>query len=63
MKSATQAQDAVKTAWRIACMREEIDREAPESLPTIFALDRDLHIPDGFHYELDCLRHIGCTGD
>lgn len=70
MESPTTAQVGIKNAWRIACKRESIDPRAPRSLPTIFAIDEALAIPDGFAYALDCKKgkhpdaycagHIGC---
>ncbi|WP_341502321.1 hypothetical protein [Gallaecimonas sp. GXIMD4217] len=72
MQSPTSAQDGIKTAWRLACHREGLDPKAPSRLPLLFALDAELAIEDGFHYQLDCRRHpgggycashIGCGGD
>ncbi|WP_036229417.1 glycine-rich domain-containing protein [Marinobacterium jannaschii] len=71
MQARTSAQQGIKRAWRIACLREGIDPHKPSSLPLLFALDALLLIPDGFHYSLDCLgkrsdnnycaTHIGCS--
>lgn len=69
MKSATEAQKGIKTAWRIACFRENIQPKSPHKLPLLFALDAKLNIPDGFNYALDCSKagrhpycgsHISC---
>lgn len=70
MSSPTKAQNGIKTAWRIACHRERIDPRRPTTLPSLFAIDAALAIPDGFHYRLDCkganpgqaycASHIGC---
>ncbi|MEW6120004.1 MAG: hypothetical protein AB1593_07940 [Pseudomonadota bacterium] len=77
MQSPTQAQDGIKRAWRLACLREGIDPKHPSRLPLLFSIDRDLGIADGFHYVPDCLQsvvrndasgtpycgsHIGCGG-
>ncbi len=69
MDSPTTAQKGIKTAWRIACFREEIPPKAPHKLPALFAIDARLEIPDGFTYSLNCKKpgddaycagHIGC---
>lgn len=54
MQSPTQAQDGIKRAWRLACLREGINPEKPSRLPLLFAIDSDLGIADGFRYMLDC---------
>lgn len=70
MKSPTDAQKGIKTAWRIACFRENIQPKSPNKLPLLFALDAKLNIPDGFKYAVDCTKagnqpycgsHIGCS--
>lgn len=72
MQSTMIAQTGIKTAWKAACQREAINTEFPQRLPLLFALDKQLDIPDGFHYSLDCqsnkntnnnvfcATHIGC---
>ncbi|MDX1755645.1 MAG: hypothetical protein R3175_06270 [Marinobacter sp.] len=69
MRSPTVAQKGIRTAWKLACQRENITPRSPQSLPLLFALDTQLNIPDGFRYELDCKQagadgycagHIGC---
>lgn len=73
MSSPTIAQNGIKTAWRIACVRHNINPKSPAILPPIFALDAALNIPDGFRYALNCktaahaagsypycASHIGC---
>ena len=75
MRSPTDAPDAIKRAWRLACRRSGIDPAQPQSLPLLFALDALLGIAGGFVYQLDCLAaasagnatafcagHIGCGG-
>lgn len=77
MSSPTVAQQGIKTAWRIACSREQINPKTPHRLPLLFALDESLNIKDGFFYSLNCkpsthtsssypycASHIGCgSGD
>lgn len=53
MSSPTQAQDGIKRAWRIACVRADIDPHKPKQLPPLFTLDSRLAIEDGFTYTLD----------
>ncbi|MDI3326604.1 hypothetical protein QKW35_19680 [Pontibacterium granulatum] len=73
MSSPTMAQIGIKTAWRIACTREEINPKTPDRLPRLFAMDAALAIPGGFTYALNCktsdyqpgnypycASHIGC---
>jgi hypothetical protein len=73
MVSATQATLGIKRAWRLACAHEGIDREKPDRLPRLFAIDAALLIAGGFVYQLDCLAggmpgnaycasHVGCGG-
>ena len=77
MQGPTQAQDGIKRAWRLACLREGIDPKHPARLPLLFSIDRDLGIADGFHYVTDCRQavahndtsgttycgsHVGCGG-
>ena len=54
MASPTQAQDGIKRAWRLACLREGINPRLPQRLPLLFSIDRELGIADGFHYVPDC---------
>jgi len=70
MQTPVEAQQGIKTAWRISCQREAIDRNKPTSLPSLFAMDAALNIPNGFIYTLDCggsqqsgycASHIGCA--
>jgi hypothetical protein len=72
MRSQTQAQDGIRRAWRLACLREGIDPGRPERLPLLFAIDGLLGIPNGFRYDLVCqpgaansgycASDIGCGG-
>lgn len=73
MHSPTLAQQGIRRAWRLACLAEGIAPRAPERLPLLFALDAELAIADGFHYNLNCrdgqnrqgdtycAGHIGCS--
>ncbi len=68
MQSKTLAQEGIKTIWKISCNREGININKPHKLPTLFAIDAALNIPDGFKYSLNCKRnndycasHIGCS--
>lgn len=54
MRSPTQAQDGIRRAWRLACLREGMNPRAATHLPLLFALDSELAIADGFRYALDC---------
>lgn len=66
------AQDGIKRAWRLSCLREGLDPKNTLVLPTLFALDSELSIPDGFEYVMNCTGedgrnvycagHIGCGG-
>lgn len=71
MQSQMTAQNSIKTAWRLACERENINPQSAHKLPLLFALDSLLEIPDGFRYSLNCggpgnhdycAAHIGCGG-
>lgn len=76
MRSPTVAQDGIKRAWRLACIKEDINSKAPTRLPLLFAIDALLQIENGFVYSLDCrdrnsplfgtgycATHIGCAAD
>lgn len=54
MKSKTSAQQGIKRAWRLACIKESIDPQNPKKLPLLFAIDEQLNIKDGFTYTLNC---------
>lgn len=68
MSGKTIAQDGIKRAWRLCCIREKIDPKFPNKLPLLFSLDKNLTIPNGFHYSRDCSKtgdsycasHVGC---
>lgn len=76
MRSPTEAGAGIKRTWALACRRAGMDPARAVALPLLFAIDRQLAIADGFHYELDCTRalaaaqgaavycgtHIGCGG-
>lgn len=54
MKTPTLAQQGIKRAWRLSCLREGLNPAAAAHLPLLFALDAELGISDGFRYALDC---------
>ena len=66
------AKDGIKRAWRLSCLREDLDPKNTLVLPTLFVLDSELSIPDGFEYVMNCsgedgrkvycAGHIGCGG-
>jgi hypothetical protein len=66
------AQEGIKRVWRLSCLREGLDPKNTLVLPTLFALDAELKIPDGFEYVMNCTGadgkqvycagHIGCGG-
>lgn len=68
MRTPTQAQQGIKTAWKISCFREKLSPNSPQRLPLLFAMDAELAIADGFHYTVNCQKtgegycasHIGC---
>ena len=69
MRSPTDAQAGIKTAWKISCYREGLLPRAAHRLPMLFAMDALLDIPDGFNYAVNCsgkekdhycASHIGC---
>jgi hypothetical protein len=70
MRGQTTAQDGIKRAWKLCCIREKIDPKSPHKLPLLFSLDGEFNIPNGFHYSRDCSKtgdgycasHIGCSG-
>ena len=69
MTSRMLAQDGIKRAWKISCLRENITPKDAKKMPLLFAIDADLDIPNGFKYSLDCTKndnycasHIGCGG-
>lgn len=72
MKSPTKAQEGIKRAWRLACIRAQINPAKPTKLPLLFAIDSRLEIENGFEYQLNCKKpdlgnkgqcatHIGCS--
>jgi len=46
------AKEGIKTAWRWACILEDIEPKDPDRLPRLFSIDVDLEIPKGFDYSL-----------
>ena len=44
----------LRRTWWWACQAESINPRKPDRLPLLFAIDRQLAIPKGFHYVPDC---------
>lgn len=63
MRTPTQAQQGIKTAWKIACQRENINPHTPARLPLLFAIDQRLQIPNGFYYLTNCQMASGSSSD
>lgn len=64
MQSPTLAQQGIKTAWRLSCIRQKLGTGYVSQLPLLFAIDTDLDIPDGFKYRQDCANSDDyCAGD
>lgn len=51
----------IKDAWRLACIQEKINPQKPIALPTLFQLDVQLGIQDGFVYRLSDPLGKGCS--
>lgn len=72
MTTPTHAEEGIKRAWRLSCMKERINPKAPERLPLLFAIDGLLEIENGFKYSLNCKSQLNagnsstggyCAGD
>ncbi len=46
--------EVLRHTWHLACKQEGINPTQAERLPALFAIDRELAIPDGYYYLLDC---------
>lgn len=62
----------LRRCWYLVCREEGINPKKPTRMPLLFAIDRKLNIPGGFHYVPDCNRlgrtdkdgrPIHCGGD
>lgn len=62
MASGEVARAGLRRTWLHACRNEGIDPKHPDRLPRLFAIDALLAIPDGFRYDLDCVRRDGTAG-
>lgn len=62
MKTPTLAQQGIRRAWRLSCLREGLNPAAAVKLPLLFALDTELGISNGFRYALDCRAAAADTG-
>ena len=54
MKHKSSASVGLKRAWRLACVKEDINYKAPHKLPLLFEIDKKLKIKGGFTYSLNC---------
>lgn len=62
MTSHQRSNEGLRRCWWYACREENIDPKNPLSLPLLFAIDRQLNIPDGFNYVPDCKQGTTHTG-
>ena len=44
---------ALARTWAVACAREGIEPRRPSRLPRLFAIDRELRVPNGRYYALN----------
>jgi len=44
----------LRVVWLLTCAQEGIDPRRASRLPLLFALDKELNIPEGFRYEPNC---------
>ncbi|HRJ70045.1 MAG TPA: hypothetical protein PK812_10590 [Beijerinckiaceae bacterium] len=56
--------EGLRRVWWWSCKEESINPTNPTRLPLLFALDKKLNIPNGYHYTADCeqLRKNGVPG-
>ena len=59
-----QSNEGLRRVWWFCCKAENINPSTPTRLPLLFALDKKLRIPGGFHYAPNCaaLRASGAPG-
>lgn len=50
MQGSNKAQLSIRKTWRACCSIASISPRKPHQLPILFALDAQLHIPDGYYY-------------
>ncbi|MDO9104978.1 MAG: hypothetical protein Q7U57_08450 [Methylovulum sp.] len=70
MATPMMSQDSIKRAWRLACVKDHINPQAPANLPLLFSIDAQFGIAGGFMYSLNCrpdgngycASDIGCGG-
>lgn len=53
MSAPEQTENRINQSWYRFCWREHQDPEAPARLPSLYALDAELDIPDRFQYSLN----------
>ncbi|MCK6372661.1 MAG: hypothetical protein L6Q69_00990 [Zoogloea sp.] len=63
MASVGVARQGLQRAWFHACALEGINPKQPARLPRLFAIDALLAIPDGFRYQLNCVKDGSGAGD
>lgn len=61
MIASSYANHGIKDAWRLACKQEKINPQKPIALPSLFQLDTQLGIQDGFVYRLSDPLGKGCS--
>ena len=50
--AATKMQKGMQVIWLFSCKEQKIQSLTPVALPTLFAIDEELNIPDGYYYDL-----------
>jgi hypothetical protein len=45
--------DGIRNTWKLACEQDCLDPKSPLNLPSLFAIDAELNIPDGFRYSTE----------
>ncbi|HET9483392.1 MAG TPA: hypothetical protein VFO79_05505 [Xanthomonadales bacterium] len=67
MRDADESKAQLRVCWRLACENAGIDPRAPQRLPKLFAIDRELDFPRGFRYRIAALAAAAAaavaTGD
>lgn len=55
--------DALRRAWRLACLEENINPAKPTRLPLLFAIDQKLGIVNGQRHSIETLAALGRGSD
>ena len=53
MTNQSEVSNSLKNAWRLACMRKEIDPIKPNAIPPLFSIDEICNISEGNRYVRD----------